>query len=368
MTRPSILVDGLVFENNYQIGIWRVFYEILNRISKKAQVTLLLRAPAVQPLPEVHRIIQDSARVTCGRWRFPNRLKRLIYSQDAKIRKEKLPPNTIFHSTYFTACPFPEMPQVTTVFDMIAETNFPIMGGWTSQNSLAKSREIEKATKIITISHSAATDLRLFYPKCSHRIAAIQLGGDHLMEHISNQEPVNQKADYALFVGTRGAYKNFHTVLHAMRIPEWPKTLKLHVVGSPFSSEEMRFINALGLENRITNFGWLTDEDLRQQYRTALCFIFPSLAEGFGLPILEAQVNGCPVVCSDIAVFREVAGDAAIYFDPRLAESLATTVASYHENRSPSDLVQLGRNNARKFTWDRTAEETLTVYVNCAMD
>ena len=96
------------------------------------------------------------------------------------------------------------------------------------------------------------------------------------------------------------------------------------------------------------------------------CFIFPSLIEGFGLPVLEAQACECPAVLSDIAAFREVAGGAAIYFDPRLEERLAEAVAATEEPDIRRHLVEAGLVNVRRFTWNRTAEQWLDVYSEAA--
>ncbi len=88
--------------------------------------------------------------------------------------------------------------------------------------------------------------------------------------------------------------------------------------------------------------------------------------EGFGIPVLEAQLCGCPAVISDIPAFREVAGDAAVFFDPRLAERLAEAVAAVGEPDIRRRLVEAGRANVPRFNWDRTAEQWFEVYSEAA--
>ncbi len=142
--------------------------------------------------------------------------------------------------------------------------------------------------------------------------------------------------------------------------------MRLRVVGNPLGDHEWRLIDALSIRKLISEAGRVSDEDLQAEYRHAEFFIFPSLMEGFGLPLLEAQLNGCPVLCSDIPAFREVAGNAAVYFDPRLSESLVAAVAGFMQSTDSQDLRALGYANATRYDWDRTAAATLRVYEQLA--
>jgi glycosyltransferase involved in cell wall biosynthesis len=98
-------------------------------------------------------------------------------------------------------------------------------------------------------------------------------------------------------------------------------------------------------------------------YAGAEAFVFPSLYEGFGLPVVEAMSCGAPVVCSDIPVLREVAGDAALYFDPRDAAQLAPMLTRVLDDATlRADLRTRGLSRAAQFSWERAARETLEVY------
>jgi glycosyltransferase involved in cell wall biosynthesis len=277
-----------------------------------------------------------------------------------------LPKNTIFHSSYFTPCPIDGMVQVTSLFDMIAETHYSIMGSWAPQNAEQKYKELYKASRVIAISNSAAADLIRFYPECKDKVAVVQLGSEHLINTKHHLQHTILGEPFVLFVGHRDTYKNFATLLDAMTRTEWPTGVRLHVVGSPFADHEKRLIRALQLETRVIHLGRLSDDDLQFQYSTAKCFVFPSLAEGFGLPILESQINGCTVACSDIAVFHEVADDAAVYFDPRLGESIAHAIRKICHANVADQLVPTGKANAERFSWDRAAEQTIEIYRSVA--
>ena len=197
----------------------------------------------------------------------------------------------------------------------------------------------------------------------------IPLGADHLLPTNGPQQKPDQPCrneKYAVFVGHRGEYKNFRLVLDALSHPAWPRGMGLHVVGPPLSEPEKNWIECHNLADRIREFGRVTDSQLRDQYAAAECFIFPSQIEGFGLPVLEAQACGCPAVLSDIPAFREVAGSAAVYFDPRLAERLAEAVAAVGEPDIRRQVIEAGLVNVRRFSWSRTAEQTFEVYSEAA--
>jgi glycosyltransferase involved in cell wall biosynthesis len=118
-----------------------------------------------------------------------------------------------------------------------------------------------------------------------------------------------------------------------------------------------------GVGDRVRITGWISDEDLEGLYRLAACCAYPSLYEGFGLPVLEAMHRGVPVACSDITSLPEVAGDAARLFDPLDPGAIAAAVRRLLEDRDlAAELVERGRRRAEEFTWERTARLTIESY------
>ena len=352
-------IDGSVFENDQQLGIWRMFHEVITRTTEQVNYTLWLRSQPVRPIPEGVKIIRDAGRRYRPRWDLPSYLRRSIADRfpSRSVRRAD-----IFHSSYFTLPPSAQTPSVVSVYDMIAEQAYSNSGGvgWES-NLCAKREAILSARVCVAISHATADDLKRFYPEVSERIRVVPLGTDHLSPQ-TTQRPSAAEPGFALFVGHRHGYKNFPLVLDAMQTPVWPKGLALHVVGSPLTWYDEQLIQAVGLKGKVHGLGRLSDEQLKAEYAAARCFIFPSQLEGFGLPVLEAQINGCPAVVSDIAVFREVAGEAARFFDPRLGERLADAVAAVCEPDIRRTLIEAGYANVERYRWDQTAEGMLAVY------
>ncbi|MCA9235127.1 MAG: glycosyltransferase family 4 protein [Planctomycetales bacterium] len=353
----KVVVDGFVFENSSQIGIWRVFYETMQRLSSDVDYTLWLRAPQKQPIPPHVNVVRDYGRYY-GTRRLVVPWLRATWARRVSSHRH-VARSDVFHSTYFTLPQTAGPAVVTTVHDMIPELAYCYMGAdaWAGQ-SRDKRRAIDAAALYIAVSDATAADLVRFMPETESRIRVIPHGA----EHLSPAERNLKSQPYAFFVGHRDGYKNFNVVLNAMTCDAWPADLHLRTAGRSLHEREWALIEYLGLRERVIDLGRLTDEELSVAYASATCFVFPSAVEGFGLPVLEAQINRCPVVCSDIPVFREVAGNAALFFDPRLAESLAASVAKACEPETIQRLRAAGLANTQRFSWDKAAEQTLAVY------
>lgn len=171
---------------------------------------------------------------------------------------------------------------------------------------------------------------------------------------------------YILSVGALTARKNLPRLLEAFaQLRAWSPTWKLVVVGARTWKYSPIFdtVQRLGLEEALHFTGFVPEEDLPALYNGADLFIFPSLYEGFGLPVLEAMACGTPVITSNVASLPEVAGDAAILIDPYKSDAIA---AAMHRVLSDStlaaDLRERGMARASQFSWEHTARATLAVY------
>jgi glycosyltransferase involved in cell wall biosynthesis len=119
----------------------------------------------------------------------------------------------------------------------------------------------------------------------------------------------------------------------------------------------------MGAQAFVKFVGFVPDDDLSILYKEAEAFVFPTLSEGFGLPGLEAMSAGCPVVCSNIAVLKEVYGEAAIYFDPLSTEDMAKKITEVINDRDRREhLAEKGKKQVEKYSWSKMAREILKVY------
>jgi glycosyltransferase involved in cell wall biosynthesis len=128
-------------------------------------------------------------------------------------------------------------------------------------------------------------------------------------------------------------------------------------------TEHTRGLEARAAQGAAVFPGWVSAADLEGLYNAAACFAFPSRREGFGLPVLEAMSSGAPVVCANASALPEVAGDAALYFDPDRPDELAAAIVRVLQDPLLAEtLSAAGQARAAAFSWNRVAEETLAVY------
>ena len=168
-----------------------------------------------------------------------------------------------------------------------------------------------------------------------------------------------------LTASAKRPHKNLARLIRAVALipPHRRPLLVLPGYPTPYESELRALARSLGIEGEVCLLGWVADRELDALYARASCFVFPSLYEGFGLPVLEAMARGVPVATSDRASLPEVAGDAALYFDPLSPRSIAAALERLLADENlAARLRSQGRERARRFTWDACAEGTVAVY------
>jgi glycosyltransferase involved in cell wall biosynthesis len=175
----------------------------------------------------------------------------------------------------------------------------------------------------------------------------------------------------ALTASAKRPHKNLTRLIEAWALitPDRRPILVLPGYATEHETELRAHAQHLGVASDTRFLGWVPDADLEALYGIAQCFVFPSLYEGFGLPVLEAMGRGVPVATSDRASLPEVAGDAARFFDPESPQSIADAVLEILADRHLADLLRAaGLERASRFTWSSTARRTLGAYDRVAMD
>lgn len=169
---------------------------------------------------------------------------------------------------------------------------------------------------------------------------------------------------FILYVGRINVRKNLSLLLKAISMFNVPDRPHLIIVGSKDSSYDLESeISAFGIKENVTLLGHLHIEHLRYVYSRAKLFVFPSLAEGFGLPPLEAMKSGVPALVSDLEVFREIMGDKAVYFDPRNPQDLHEKMKKLLNDSDWLDLIrEEGIEHASLFTWRRSASKIMKAF------
>lgn len=270
----------------------------------------------------------------------------------------------IFHPTYYDTYFLKSLgkPLVITVHDMTYER---LPEYFWAQDPLThlKRLNIEKADRIIAISETTKNDIIRYLGVNDNKIDVVYHG---LQTGVppSTTAVSNLPSNYLLFVGDRGGYKNFYLLLEAFRqfSLRYPEIKLVLSGGGRLAIAEIEYLKMLGLTNLVIHTD-ASDSELNFLYQNALAFVYPSLNEGFGLPILEAFLNNCPIILSNTECFREIAQNAAVYFDPRSKEDLITNLENIITNEPlRKQLIANGTTRLRDFPLETTIKKTLNIY------
>jgi glycosyltransferase involved in cell wall biosynthesis len=226
-----------------------------------------------------------------------------------------------------------------------------------------------RADAVITVSETSKRDLVAVGHFDASKVTVITEGVDRDFLSAPAADPPAPLTDapYLLAMGSGEPRKNVDRVIEGFlrivdRIPH-----RLLVVGSPWRGRDIRVPAGTAVAGRIQALGAVTNPELRQLYEHAAAFVYPSLYEGFGLPVLEAMACGTPVITSREGSLAEIAGPAALYVDPRDPGSIARAIVDLLANPARrAELIVAGHERAGRFSWETAARQTIVVYERAA--
>ncbi len=229
----------------------------------------------------------------------------------------------------------------------------------------------KQADLIITVSNFTKNDIVNFLRIPEEKVEVVPLAVDHNIffphestkDKLQLQERYGIDYDFFLYVGRLDKKKNITAMMRAWR--EFVKNnsqLRLLIVGPTGGHESDVIFREIERSPGVVYFPYLPINDLPLFYSQAVAFLFPSLFEGFGLPVLEAMACGCPVICSNRASLPEVGGEAVWYFDPDQPDQLAVLMQNILHDDKRQQLSVLGRQRASQFTWKKTTQLTLSAF------
>ncbi|WP_173080876.1 glycosyltransferase family 4 protein [Fundidesulfovibrio magnetotacticus] len=236
---------------------------------------------------------------------------------------------------------------------------------------VAMARTARRAERLLAISGHTRRELEDILGVPGHKVSVTHLAADPLYHRPVPPEAVAELKSrlgltrpFFLYTGNISPRKNLKGLLEAFADVKDRADADLVVTGgSGWSQDFERWVAALGLEGRVRRLGHVERADMPALYAAALAFVFPSLYEGFGLPVLEAQAVGTPVVCSTAASLPEVAGQSALMADPADRRAMAQALADVAADPAlRARLSEAGRANAARFSWRETARQTLEVF------
>lgn len=368
-------IDGNEANVEKRVGIGEYAFQLLTRFAQyqisdiKYQIYL-----KNEPLPSLpaenenwkYRVLKPGKLWT--QWRLP---------LDLFLHNPK--PDVFFSPTHY-APRFSPAPTVVSVMDL-SYIYFPELfnkkdllqlKNWTSYS-------VKKAKKVFTISNSSKSDIIKEYDVPLSKVIVTHLGIkglSSLKPHIYSMSELKAKYgltdNYILFVGTLQPRKNIKRLIEAFhklvsvkgQVSSIKEDLQLIIVGRRgwLYEEILNTPKELEIEDKVKFLENIGDDELPLFYKNALCFVFPSLYEGFGLPVLEAMKHGCPVITSNVSSLPEAGGDAALYVDPENVDDIAKKMKQLiGDEKLRKSYIEKGREQIKKFSWEKTAKETLTV-------
>ncbi len=362
------LYDSQIFSVQELGGISRYFVEVMHYFEKTGTVDFEL------PITYTNNEYIGKLKSISSKPFFPGKDfkgKKFLMEQLNRFparNRMKASDYNLFHPTYYH--PYflkyiGNKPFVLTIHDMIHEL-YPEAIKYRAIDSTAQHKKLlaQKAAKIIAISKHTKNDILRFYNLPEKKIEVIYHGNSLLKSPPDYLPKVNLPAKYLLYVGKRGGYKNFNRMLRAIAplLVEHPDLHLICAGGGPFSTSEKQFMSSLKVAQKCVKFP-VDDALLSYLYEHAEVFIYPSIYEGFGIPILEAFDNGCPVAVSRTSCFPEIAETGAVYFNPFSEQDMRETVKLLiGDSEIKNTLKNEGSRLIQKFSWKQTAEQTKALY------
>jgi alpha-1,3-rhamnosyl/mannosyltransferase len=285
----------------------------------------------------------------------------------------------VFHAPYIWSPLVLPCPLVTTFHDMIFDRYPEYMPGrrfWLPYKLMSR-LALLKSQRVIAVSDATRSDIIAFTGTRPDKIVTVLSGVEESFKPVAGgagRESVRARyglpESFILALGARRPHKNIGRLVAAFGRIAGEVRHTLVLVGdidARFDDEAARRIAGLKAEGRLFEIGFVAEQDLPALYSLADLFVQPSIIEGFGLPVVEAMACGCPVACSNTSSLPEVAGDAALFFDPLSEDDIARALrGALASAPARADMVQRGLRRARRLTWQSAAAQTLDVYRDAA--
>lgn len=349
----NIFYDNIVFWLQRSGGISRYWQELASRFiaDSGCRITFIEQkgesGNKFRGTLDVKNVLYDS--------NLPVKINRYL---PVRLPLEK---GCVFHSSYYRDCTGLRAAKIVTVHDFTYEIY--VRGLKRVVHTAQKRAAVQRADGVICISQNTKKDLMHFFPETDpEKVTVVQNGvGDDFRPSEKSRDEIFAEFglapdSYAVFMGERSGYKNFDTAVKSCALSGH----FLLVVGGRAVTDEEKALLDSELKERYRIFGYMTNEQIRDIFSAADCLLYPSLYEGFGLPVLEAMRCGCPVIASDCSSLPEAAGDAGILVEDMTPHGFAEALQSVGGRRA--ELMAKGFAHSAEFSWDRCFAETKAFY------
>lgn len=356
----QILLDNVIYSLQRSGGASVVWTEHVKRLinDKRFEVSYLEYNDACK------NVFRENLQIP------PEKMK-IISSRFLQIKRyidinSKLQEPYIFHSSHYRLDKSRNSRNVTTVHDFVYEYYFS--GISKRIHSFQKWDAIRKADVVICISESTKRDLLHFLPDVDeHKIVVVYNGVDDAYHQLKSNDYVlhlpYETSEYALYIGNRiTPYKNFSLVVDVCSRLQIPL---MTVGGEPPSKVETQMLSQRLGEGRFLQLYGISNKALNELYNRARFFIYPSLYEGFGIPVIEAQRAGVPVICISRSSIPEIVGNTDLCIKGEVnADTVCERIRALENSDYRNSEIDKGLVNSMRFSWDKTYKETTDIYLN----
>ncbi len=382
----NILYDYQAFFYQTHGGVSNCFAQLLDNMPSTVNFTVGVKecenvhlinkefCPKIKPIPKILKGLMSQFKFSGGGFLYRNakggiKMKLSSRHRNRKYCIELLKSRKfdVFHPTYYSGYflnHIGKTPFVITIHDMIHEL-YPNCFGLDGKMIVAQKKQLaQKAAHIIAVSQNTKNDIIDILKIPESKISVVWHGAPENPEPTTNPKPIVE-GRYILFVGARKNYKNFAPfVTQFAKIAAEHKDLRLVCTSNDFSKQEIALFQQLGITNRVGRI-FANSSEMQNLYANSQCLVFPSLYEGFGIPILEAYKAQCPVLLNKKSCFPEIAGDAAIYFTMDEQKNDFYEVMTNFLNYTPQQrqkLIENQNNRLKLFSWKNSAQKLTEIY------
>ena len=351
MHQIPIVFDNIVFSLQRAGGISVVWQELLSRFIKSGCNNLSF----IEHPSDNGNVFRQKLDLSQGKILTPSlRWFTLERYCNPKIKSQE---PFIFHSSYFRTCPNKNAINVTTVHDFTYDYFYKGKRRGAFLHLWQQNRAIRIADAVVCISENTKRDLLKFLPDVDENKVRVIYNGVSEDYHVVDNKFEDLK-NWLLYVGERVAYKNGHWFAEAIKNTDY----KVVFCGKPMTEDEKQFYdNTLG-SDRYKVMSGLSNNELNRVYNSVKCLVYPSSYEGFGIPVLEAQRAGCPVIALNTSSIPEIIGETPLLMKELTKEELMSKLKKLDDKSTRHQVVAVGLENVKRFTWDTAYQQYRALY------